>query len=245
MWRSCNQLAILLSRTYLNNTHMMLCGPESDDRKARGGRITNPMQRRATLRARLFGRNPAGWGPLRPGGEAKGTSDQAPRGCDGGFPGWDARSEAQRMVDPLRKPSDKADRPESPVPPGCGKMRRLRRCAPRLRRLNYDLRRAPRIHPHFARNAIRGGLNQRFLKCGSGSMSAPLVSVSCGSLRPCPLHAARVRVRGALWPFRRCSPLIWNNQTARLAPRTVIKIAAVARADIVEIGSALNWQILR
>ncbi len=26
----------------------------------------------------------------------------------------------------------------------------------------YDLRRAPRIHPHFASNAIRGGLNQRF-----------------------------------------------------------------------------------
>ena len=41
-------------------------------------------------------------------------------------------------------------------------MRRLRRCAPRLSRLNYDLRRAPRIHSHFASNAIRGGLNQRF-----------------------------------------------------------------------------------
>jgi hypothetical protein len=26
----------------------------------------------------------------------------------------------------------------------------------------YDLRRAPSIHPHFASNAIRGGLNQRF-----------------------------------------------------------------------------------
>jgi hypothetical protein len=121
--------------------------------------------------------------------EAKGTSDQAPRGCDGGFPGCDARSEAQPMARLLGKPSDKADRPESPVPPGCGKMRRLRRCAPRLRRLNYDLRRAPRIHPHFASNAIRGGLNQRFLKCGSGSMSAPLHNVSCGSLRPFPLHA--------------------------------------------------------
>ncbi len=37
------------------------------------------------------------------------------------------------MAIPLGKPSNKADRPESPVPPGCGKMRRLRRCAPRLR----------------------------------------------------------------------------------------------------------------
>jgi hypothetical protein len=111
MLRSCNQLAILLSRTYLNNTDMMRCGPESNDRKARGDRIANPKQRRATLRARVFGRNPAG--------------------------------------------------------------------------------------------------------------------------------------RGDFKPFRRCSPLIWNNQTERLAPRTVIKIAAVARAHIVEIGSALTWQILR
>jgi hypothetical protein len=46
---------------------------------------------------------------------------------------------------------------------GCGKMRRLRCCAPRLRSPGYDLRRAPRIRPHFASNAIRGGLNQRFL----------------------------------------------------------------------------------
>ena len=35
------------------------------------------------------------------------------------------------------------------------------------------------------------------LRSGSGSMSAPFNSVSCGSLRPFPLHAARVRVRGA------------------------------------------------
>ena len=108
------------------------------------------------------------------------------------------------MAIPLGKPSDKADRPESPVPSGSGKMRRLRRCAPRLRsaprtrsraawcgpgrrRLRsitwsgacaaapasgpwangsqprYDLRRAPCIHPHFASNAIYGGLNRRFL----------------------------------------------------------------------------------
>ena len=67
------------------------------------------------------------------------------------------------MAIPLGKPSDKADRPESPIHPGCGKMRRLRRCAPRHRSPGYDLRRAPCIHPHFDRNAIRGGLNQRFL----------------------------------------------------------------------------------
>ncbi len=68
------------------------------------------------------------------------------------------------MATPLGKPSDKADRPESPVPPGCGKMRRLRRCAPWLRSPSYDLRRAPRIHPHLASNAAHEGLNQRFLK---------------------------------------------------------------------------------
>ncbi len=96
-----------------------------------------------------------------------------------------------------------ADRVAAAVPPGCCKMRCLRRARrsveprdvrpwrralaratasrraygplrctapqvpryagpPRLRRLNYDLRRAPRIHPHFAGNAVRGGLNQRF-----------------------------------------------------------------------------------
>jgi hypothetical protein len=38
---------------------------------------------------------------------------------------------------------------------------------------------------------------QRSLGCGSGSMSAPFHNASCGSLRPFPLHAARVRVRGA------------------------------------------------
>jgi len=40
----------------------------------------------------------------------------------------------------------------------------VQRCAgpPRLRSPSYDLRRTPRIHPHFASNAIRGGLNQRF-----------------------------------------------------------------------------------
>jgi hypothetical protein len=68
------------------------------------------------------------------------------------------------MAIPLGKPSDKADRPENPVPPGCGKMQRLRRCAPRLRSPGYDLRRAPCIHPHFASNAAHEGLNQRFPK---------------------------------------------------------------------------------
>src|SRR6266498_4894635 len=67
------------------------------------------------------------------------------------------------MAGPIGEPRDKADRPKSPVPPGCGKMRRLLRRAPRHRSPSYDLRRAPRIHPRFARNAIRVGLIQRFL----------------------------------------------------------------------------------
>src|SRR5258706_6017907 len=53
---------------------------------------------------------------------------------------------------------------KAPSHPGCGKMRRLLRRAPRHRSPSYDLRRAPRIHPHFARNAIRVGLVQRFLR---------------------------------------------------------------------------------
>ena len=105
---------------------------------------------------------------------------------------------------PLASRATKQTARTSPVPLGCGKMRRLRRCAPRCRsaprtrsraawcgpgrrRLRsitwsgacaaapasgpwanesqprYDFRHAPCIHPHFASNAIRGGLNQRFL----------------------------------------------------------------------------------
>ncbi len=67
----------------------------------------------------------------------------------------------------LGKPGNKADHPQSPVPFCCDKMRRLRpqlpTAAPRHRSSNYDLRRAPSIHPHFARNAIRVGTSQRFL----------------------------------------------------------------------------------
>src|SRR5258708_36906894 len=47
-------------------------------------------------------------------------------------------------------------------------MRRLRRCTPRLRSPSYDLRRAPRIHPHFdatqsAGGPLRGPYNRRRL----------------------------------------------------------------------------------
>jgi hypothetical protein len=55
--------------------------------------------------------------------------------------------------------------PASHVPLRCTASQ-VQRCAgpPRLRSPGYDLRRAPCIHPHFASNAIRGGLNQRFHK---------------------------------------------------------------------------------
>ena len=66
---------------------------------------------------------------------------------------------------PLASRATKQTARKATVPPGCGKMRRLRRCAPRLRSPSYDLRRAPSSHPHFAGNAIRGGLNQRSLRC--------------------------------------------------------------------------------
>jgi hypothetical protein len=60
-----------------------------------------------------------------------------------------------------------ADRVAAAVPSGCGKMRHLHCCAPRIRSPRYDLRRAPRNHPHFACNAVHEGLNQRFPKCFS------------------------------------------------------------------------------
>jgi len=104
------------------------------------------------------------------------------------------------MANPLGKPSDKADRSESPVPLGCDKMRHLRRCAPRLRSPGYDLRRAPRIHPHFARNAIRGGLNQRFLSAGVAAI-APRFTV--------PTAAACAPSRSTLRESEYGAPFLW------------------------------------
>ena len=68
--------------------------------------------------------------------------------------------EARRSewLTPFTSRATKQTTRKTTVPPGCGKMRLLRRCAPRLRSPSYDLRRAPRIHPHFASNAYRGGL---------------------------------------------------------------------------------------
>ncbi len=127
----------------------------------------------------------------------------AQRGAGRGASCSKKHRQSRRSCCRFRTPSF-ADRVAAAVPSGCGKMRRLRRCAPRCRsaprtrsraawcgpgrrRLRsitwsgacaaapasgpwanesqprYDLRRAPRIHPHFASNAIRGGLNQRFL----------------------------------------------------------------------------------
>jgi hypothetical protein len=75
------------------------------------------------------------------------------------------------MVDPLRQEPDKADRPQSPVPSGCGKSGLSLRCTPWHRRPNYDLRRAPCDHPDFTSNApaedlFRGSLD-RYSAIGS------------------------------------------------------------------------------
>jgi len=95
---------------------------------------------------------------------------------------------------PLASRATKQTARKATVPQGCGKMRRLRRCAPRLRSPGYDLRRAPCILPHFASNAIRGGLNQRFLQ----------LRLPCrGSPRPSGLR----RLGGHL---RRCSGLRYS-----------------------------------
>ena len=45
-------------------------------------------------------------------------------------------------------------------------------------------------------------------------MSAPFNNVSCGSLRPFPLHAARVRVRGALF----FGDFLWPDKESHLLP---------------------------
>jgi hypothetical protein len=76
---------------------------------------------------------------------------------------------------PLASRATKQTARKNLVPPGCGKMRRLRCCAPRRRSPGYDLRRAPRIHPHFAatqsaEDLIRGSLSKtRPDMCAAGS----------------------------------------------------------------------------
>jgi rhodanese-related sulfurtransferase len=89
--------------------------------------------------------------------------------------GCRARREERRLVEAKPATNNNAVRTDCPVPSGCGKMRRLRRCASRLRSPGYDLRRASCIHPHFASNAIRGGLNQRFPKAGEWDSATPTV----------------------------------------------------------------------
>jgi hypothetical protein len=80
-----------------------------------------------------------------------------------------------------------------------GKMRTYARRATKVVARTTKPRSATTQTLHFA--ATRMGRlprhGQRSLGCGSGSNSAPFHNVSCGSLRPFPLHAARVRVRGA------------------------------------------------
>ena len=66
------------------------------------------------------------------------------------------------MAGPLSEPRDKADRTKGPVPPGGCQMRRLLCRAPWHRSVDYDLRRASRMHPHLALQRNRVGLVQRF-----------------------------------------------------------------------------------
>ena len=72
-------------------------------------------------------------------------------------------------------------------------------------------------------------------------MSAPFNDFSCGSLRPFPLHAARVRVRGARaqsFVVRRWFGLY---QTALLTPRPELGLHTVAHAmDLIRGSLALQ-----
>jgi hypothetical protein len=109
----------------------------------------------------------------------------------------------------------------------------IARTSARLRGRTY---RTPRFGEHaadaaFCRNPKGRGLprhGQRSLGCGSGSMSAPFYNVSCGSLRPFPLHAARVRVRGARSHGFVVRRLFGLHQTALLTPRPAPGLHTVA-----------------
>jgi hypothetical protein len=72
-----------------------------------------------------------------------------PHGHGVGFPGWDARSDAQRMVDPLRKQRDKAGRPESLAPKGLHEKCPSAALRSSASYVQYDLRRAPCICAFF------------------------------------------------------------------------------------------------
>jgi hypothetical protein len=96
--------------------------------------------------------------------------------------------------DGIKEPLNK-----SPVERVAGAMRMIARHATKVPSRSLSTRSATTQAPHCAETRM-GRLprhGQRSLGCGSGSMGAPFNDFSCGSLRPFPLHAARVRVRGA------------------------------------------------
>jgi hypothetical protein len=79
------------------------------------------------------------------------------------------------MASTLSKPSDKADRTERPDPKrivqnaGCTKCGVCLVALLGFRVRGYDLRRAPRIHPHFVDNAIRVRFDQWLLRLAASS----------------------------------------------------------------------------
>ena len=62
---------------------------------------------------------------------------------------------------------------KAPSRPGCSKIRRSLRCAPRHRSPSYDLRRVPRDHSDFDSNALRGGFVQRSPRFSPDPVSLP------------------------------------------------------------------------
>jgi len=74
-----------------------------------------------------------------------GTYLKIPRGRGVGVPGWDARSDAQRMAAPLRKRRDTADRLEHLAPKGLHEKCPSAALRSSASYIEYDLRRAPCI----------------------------------------------------------------------------------------------------
>jgi hypothetical protein len=84
---------------------------------------------------------------------------------------------------PLRQEPAKADRLQSSVPSGCGKIGRSWRCAPWHRSPSYDQRRALYDHPDFNSNALSEDLFSGSL-VKAGRIKNPLLPLSVRLSRP-------------------------------------------------------------
>ena len=112
-----------------------------------------------------------------------------------------------------------------------GAMRMIARRATKVPSCSLSTRSATTQAPHCAETRMGRLLRhgQRSLGCGSGSMSVPFYDVSCGSLRPFPLHARASPSPGRFSGDLLCrSACEGGHHSLRLASRISSRKASVA-----------------